>query len=220
MKLIFLRSLPNWTDLKTSSQRARHTRKLQRGHFEASEEESPLQVQQRNIREAEMLTSNLGEGGITQQEILGDISVLKELAILQESMEWFSVRVSEFANDLRRPLINGMHSATAECAANIAIKDGTIKVMTNLALEFDELANTCLLVLHLEVRVQCFHYLRSKSSVRTNSYVGSKDDILEPDRQVSVLTKRLSEMDEAFSATLHPRKTRVTIFRVNRLFLL
>lgn len=168
-------------------------------------------MQQRNVREAEMLTSNLGEGGITQQEILADISVLKELAILQESMEWFSCRVSEFANELRRPLVNGMTTATAECAANVAIKDGTIKVMTNLALEFDELANTCLLVLHLEVRVQCFHYLRSKSSVRTNSYVGSKDDILEPDRQVLVLTKRLSEMDEAFSATLHPRKTRVII---------
>ncbi|XP_070851748.1 exocyst complex component 4 isoform X3 [Drosophila suzukii] len=204
----FLKTLPNWTDLKTSSQKSRHNRKLHRGSFEPSEEESPLQVQQRNIREAEMLTSNLGEGGITQQEILVEISVLKELAILQESMEWFSCRVSEFANDLRRPLVNGLNAVSAECSADIAVKDGTIKVMTNLALEFDELANTCLLVLHLEVRVQCFHYLRSKSSVRTNSYVGSKDDILEPDRQVQVLTKRLSEMDEAFSATLHPRKTR------------
>ncbi|XP_026850554.1 exocyst complex component 4 isoform X5 [Drosophila persimilis] len=204
----FLKTLPNWTDLKTSSQRSRYNRKLQRGSFEPSEEESPLQVQQRNIREAEMLTSNLGEGGITQQEILVEISVLKELAILQESMEWFSCRVSEFANDLRRPMVNGLNAVSAECTADITVKDGTIKVMTNLALEFDELANTCLLVLHLEVRVQCFHYLRSKSSVRTNSYVGSKDDILEPDRQVQVLTKRLSEMDEAFSATLHPRKTR------------
>ncbi|XP_017044206.1 exocyst complex component 4 isoform X4 [Drosophila ficusphila] len=204
----FLKSLPNWTDLKTSSQKSRHNRKLHRGSFEPSEEESPIQVQQRNIREAEMLTSNLGEGGITQQEILVEISVLKELAILQESMEWFSCRVSEFANDLRRPMVNGLSAVSPECSADIAVKDGTIKVMTNLALGFDDLANTCLLVLHLEVRVQCFHYLRSKSSVRTNSYVGSKDDILEPDRQVQVLTKRLSEMDEAFSATLHPRKTR------------
>lgn len=54
--------------------------------YMTSEEESPTQVQQRNIREAEMLTSNLGEGGISQQEILSDIGVLKELAILQESM--------------------------------------------------------------------------------------------------------------------------------------
>lgn len=51
-----------------------------------SEEESPTQIQQRNIREAEMLTSNLGESGISQHEILSDIGVLKELAILQESM--------------------------------------------------------------------------------------------------------------------------------------
>lgn len=51
-----------------------------------SEEESPTQVQQRNIREAEMLTSNLGEGFISHQEILSEIGVLKELAILQESM--------------------------------------------------------------------------------------------------------------------------------------
>lgn len=101
-------------------------------------------MQQRNVREAEMLTSNLGEGGITHQEILADVAVLKELAILQESMEWFSCRISDFAHDLRQPLngwVNDHHHI-----------DGTIKVLTNLALEFDDLANTCLLVLHLEVR--------------------------------------------------------------------
>lgn len=54
--------------------------------YNSSEEESPTQVQERNKREAEMLTSNLGEGFITHQEILSEIGVLKELAILQESM--------------------------------------------------------------------------------------------------------------------------------------
>lgn len=98
-----------------------------------------------------MLTSNLGEGGISQQEILSDITILKELAILQESMEWFSSRISEFANDLRRPM-NGLNSSgNTEYSSPVTIQDGTIKVLTNLALEFDELANTCLLVLHLEV---------------------------------------------------------------------
>lgn len=98
-----------------------------------------------------MLTSNLGEGGISQQEILSDIGVLKELATLQESMEWFSSRISEFANDLRRPILNGMNVNSGGEYGSVTIKDGTIKVLTNLALEFDELANTCLLVLHLEV---------------------------------------------------------------------
>jgi exocyst complex component 4 len=124
--------------------------KQRRLKSEPSEEESPTQVQQRNIREAEMLTSNLGEGGISQQEILSDIGVLKELAILQESMEWFANRITDFANDLRNPIVNGL-AGSPELSAPIEIKGGTIKVLTNLALEFDELANTCLLVLHLEV---------------------------------------------------------------------
>lgn len=111
-----------------------------------------------------MLTSNLGEGGISQQEILSDITILKELAILQESMEWFSSRISEFANDLKRPL-NGLNSTgNAEYASPVAIQDGTIKVLTNLALEFDELANTCLLVLHLEVSLYFFLNLKIDKS--------------------------------------------------------
>lgn len=90
------RTLPNWTDLKTSNQRSRiggnggSARKLKHNQM-TSEEESPTQIQQRNIREAEMLTSNLGEGGISHQEILSDIGVLKELAILQESMVTFII---------------------------------------------------------------------------------------------------------------------------------
>lgn len=80
MPTIFSRTLPNWTDLKSSNF------KLSKDKYQISEDESMLQIQQRNIREAEMLTSNLGEGGISQQEILSDVGVLKELAILQQSM--------------------------------------------------------------------------------------------------------------------------------------
>lgn len=88
--LSLCRSLPNWTDLKSSSQRSKavaNKKSLKTTSlYMTSEEESPAQVQQRNMREAEMLTSNLGEDGITQHQILSDIGVLKELAILQESM--------------------------------------------------------------------------------------------------------------------------------------
>lgn len=143
--------------MKFSRSKTTNRSKLQRSHYEPSEEESPTQVQQRNIREAEMLTSNLGEGGISHQEILSDITILKELAILQESMEWFSSRISEFANELRRPILNGINTSGNTEYSPITIQDGTIKVLTNLALEFDELANTCLLVLHLEVKINIFY---------------------------------------------------------------
>lgn len=94
MLRLLYRTLPNWTDLKTSVQQSRIDGSAKKSiKTMTSEEESPTQVQQRNIREAEMLTSNLGEGGISHHEILSDISVLKELAIMQESMviNWFSI---------------------------------------------------------------------------------------------------------------------------------
>lgn len=50
------------------------------------EEESPEDIRQRNRREAEILAGNLGEGGVTAGEILSDMSLLKQLAQLQESM--------------------------------------------------------------------------------------------------------------------------------------
>ncbi|EAT42267.1 AAEL006185-PA [Aedes aegypti] len=204
----FLKSLPNWTDLKTSNARMKQQQSGQKRMIkpEPSEEESPTAVQQRNVREAEMLTSNLGEGGISQQEILSDVGVLKELAILQESMEWFAGRITDFANDLRKPIVNGMVGGVS--ASPVVVKDGMIKVLMNLALEFEELANTCLLVLHLEVRVQCFHYLKSNPSDKFKPNNPNKNDSLEPDAKVLKLTKVLSDMDEALSSTLHPRKTK------------
>lgn len=86
-------------------------------------------------------------------------------------------------------------------------------MLTNLALEFDDLANTCLLVLHLEVRVQCFHYL--KSNEKNTKFSKLANDSLEPDSKVLKLTKVLSDMDEALNSTLHPRKTKVFSFFPN-----
>jgi exocyst complex component 4 len=57
-----------------------------------------------------------------------------------------------------------------------------------------------------QVRVQCFHYLRLNPLDKQKSY--NKADSLEPDSKVLRLTKILSDMDEALSATLHPRKTK------------
>lgn len=203
----FLKSLPNWTDLKSSNFKL-----TKLDMYQVSEDDTMTQIDQRNVREAEMLTSNLGEGGITQQEILSDVGVLKELAILQQSMEWFSLRISEFARDLRKPIASGLASNVDMLCGPVTVNEGTVKVLANLALEFDELANTCLLVLHLEVRVQCFHYLQSFfKEMKLGKHGQQKgDDSLEPDAKVLKLTKVLSDMDEAFTATLHPRKVKVS----------
>lgn len=78
------RSLPNWTDLQ--AQKMTHHRRRPLRREETTEEESPEDIRQRNMREAEILASNLGEGGISAHEILSDVGQLKRLAQLQESM--------------------------------------------------------------------------------------------------------------------------------------
>lgn len=111
---------------------------------------------------------------------------------------------------MRKPITNRIGAlANDDIETPVTIQDGTIRVLTNLALEFDDLANTCLLVLHLEVRVQCFHYLRS-SEKNANKFNKIASDSLEPDGKVLKLTKVLADMDEALNASLHPRKTKVT----------
>lgn len=56
----FLKSLPNWLNLKAQQelQNRNDRRRLRREH---TEEESPEDVRLRNLREAEILASNLGE---------------------------------------------------------------------------------------------------------------------------------------------------------------
>lgn len=78
------RSLPNWIDLQ--AQKVTHHRRRPLRREETTEEESPEDIRQRNMREAEILASNLGEGGINAHEILSDVGQLKGLAQLQESM--------------------------------------------------------------------------------------------------------------------------------------
>ena len=51
-------------------------------------------------KESEVLTGNLGDKLIPQNEILRDVSDLKALANLQESMEWLAARLKGFFSNL------------------------------------------------------------------------------------------------------------------------
>lgn len=67
------RNLPNWINVKQKN-------------WNGEQEESPEEVQLRNTRESQILTGNLGDVLIPRHEILSDVSQLKLLAHLQESM--------------------------------------------------------------------------------------------------------------------------------------
>lgn len=83
------------------------------------------------------------------------------------------------------------------------VSASTLQQLTSIAQEFDELANTCLLLLHLEVRVQCFHYLLTQTHYNKETH--------EPDPKVLELSRVLANVDEAMTSSLHPRKCKVSI---------
>ncbi|XP_022913128.1 exocyst complex component 4 [Onthophagus taurus] len=195
----FLKCLPNWVNLKAQQEtHARHERRRLMRRETTIEEESPEDIKQRNRKEAEILAGNLGEGGVDSREILSDMSLLKQLAQLQESMEWFSVKLFQFASQFRHEPNTSSPSGANGGFQKEIISSVSLQQLTQIAQDFDELANTCLLLLHLEVRVQCFHYLLAVNDFNKETH--------EPDPKVLELSKVLSNVDEAMTSSLHPRK--------------
>lgn len=115
---------------------------------ETQEEESPEDIRQRNVQEAEILAANLGEGGIAANEIISDSEQLRNLALLQESVEWFCLSIRSLIRELRQ----SNHDRNRGDSYSVpSMPDSLVQSLEQIAEEFDELANTCILVLHLEV---------------------------------------------------------------------
>lgn len=114
---------------------------------ETQDEESPEDIRHRNMREAEILASNLGEGGIAANEILSDVEQLRTLALIQESVEWFSLTIRSLIKELRQT----NHERNLDSNTLPQMPDPLVQCLEQVAEEYDELANTCILVLHVEV---------------------------------------------------------------------
>ncbi|XP_056132573.1 exocyst complex component 4 isoform X2 [Lampris incognitus] len=83
-----LQSLPNWANM-TQPRQTRQKREDEEDFTRAA-----------FAKESEVLTGNLGDKLIPQNEILRDVSDLKALANLHESMEWLAGRLKTFFSTL------------------------------------------------------------------------------------------------------------------------
>ena len=182
----FLKALPNWQAVQEASHE--------------SITESPQDVDSRNLKEIgklihssaftndklsifhfipylAMLKRNLGgDSEIPAHEILYDANQLRSLAQLQESLDWFSKAILELSSTFR--------AMNARLGALPKLPENSIQTLTSLAREFEELSDTCLLVLHLEVRVHCFHYLHSIWKGSAGAQLAGGPDSTEPHFQV------------------------------------
>ncbi|KAK7110453.1 hypothetical protein V1264_014325 [Littorina saxatilis] len=194
----FLRSLPSWRTLQPTADG-----KELDGTVCSEQEMRAL-----NSKEAVILITNLStdETLIPQQEIITDVTQMRTVANVHESLEWFASRLDQMTDSLaecsgNQPSDN--KEADQLPADTVPVSPKTLESLRSLVQDFRDLAEVCLLLLHLEVRVHCFYYLLPVT--KQSNYAGPIDD-LDPDSNVLKLNKDLSSMEEVLSQSLQPKK--------------
>ncbi|KAL8567914.1 hypothetical protein ACOMHN_059036 [Nucella lapillus] len=193
----FLRSLPSWRTLQPTADG-----KELDGTVCSEQEMRAL-----NSKEAVILITNLStdETLIPQQEIITDVTQMRTVANVHESLEWFASRLHQMVDSLAESSRNNTDNPNADQLPMdaVPVSPKTLDSLRSLVQEFRDLAEVCLLLLHLEVRVHCFYYLLPVA--KQSNYAGPIDD-LDPDSNVLKLNKDLSSMEEVLSQSLQPKK--------------
>ncbi|ESO90976.1 hypothetical protein LOTGIDRAFT_122393, partial [Lottia gigantea] len=190
----FLRSLPGWRTLQPGE-----GQELDR--TVCSEDE----MRALNSKEAVILITNLSsdENLIPQNEIITDITQMRTVANVHESLEWFAGGLRQFVSTLKSKS-SGDQSISSTVSTDIPpVEDKILQSLSKLVQDFQDLAEICLLLLHLEVRVHCFYYLLPVA--KQSNYAGPIDD-LDPDSNVLKLNKDLTSMEEVLAQSLQPKK--------------
>uniref|UniRef100_A0A668AXL4 Exocyst complex component Sec8 n=1 Tax=Myripristis murdjan TaxID=586833 RepID=A0A668AXL4_9TELE len=176
-----LQSLPNWANMAQPRQ-TRQKREDEEDFTRAA-----------FAKESEVLTGNLGDKLIPQNEILRDVSDLKALANLHESMEWLAGRLKTF------------FSSVPQTGESERSREQILQTLSDLSRGFQDIADRCLLVLHLEVRVHCFHYLIPLAKQGNYAIVANVES-MDYDPLVVKLNKDISAIEEAMGAGLQQHK--------------
>ncbi|XP_015349305.2 exocyst complex component 4 [Marmota marmota marmota] len=156
-------------------------------------------------KESEVLIGNLGDKLIPPQDILRDVSDLKALANMHESLEWLAGRTKSAFSNLST---SQMLSPAQESHVNMdlpPVSEQIMQTLSELAKSFQDMADRCLLVLHLEVRVHCFHYLIPLAKEGNYAIVANVES-MDYDPLVVKLNKDISAIEEAMSASLQQHK--------------
>ncbi|EMP39423.1 Exocyst complex component 4 [Chelonia mydas] len=188
-----LKSLPNWINMAQPKQ------------LRPKREEEEDFIRAAFSKESEVLIGNLGDKLIPQQEILRDVSDLKALANMHESLEWLAGRTKAAFSNLPTAQTP---SPGQDSHANMdlpPVSEQIMQTLSELAKSFQEMADRCLLVLHLEVRVHCFHYLIPLAKQGNYAIVANVES-MDYDPLVVRLNKDISAVEEAMSASLQQHK--------------
>uniref|UniRef100_A0AC35TFJ4 Exocyst complex component Sec8 n=1 Tax=Rhabditophanes sp. KR3021 TaxID=114890 RepID=A0AC35TFJ4_9BILA len=153
-----LKSLPSWNVI--TPQTPQDTTPT--AHRDLLGHESEADIRQRNERESKLLIENIGvKNQIRIEELITDMDHIHSLVLMHESLQWF---VGQF-----RSLTNQLSSRANEfLKIKIPVTDVNGKTVTEEMISYviedklcviENIYETCLLMIHLELRVHCFYYL-------------------------------------------------------------
>ncbi|XP_009881273.1 PREDICTED: exocyst complex component 4 [Charadrius vociferus] len=188
-----LKSLPNWSNMAQPKQ------------LRPKREEEEDFIRAAFGKESEVLIGNLGDKLIPQQEILRDVSDLKALANMHESLEWLAGRTKAALSNLSTTQTVSPGQDSHASLEHLPASEQILQTLSELARSFQEMADRCLLVLHLEVRVHCFHYLIPLAKQGNYAIVANVES-MDYDPLVVRLNKDISAIEEAMSASLQQHK--------------
>uniref|UniRef100_A0A8B9QF78 Exocyst complex component Sec8 n=1 Tax=Apteryx owenii TaxID=8824 RepID=A0A8B9QF78_APTOW len=188
-----LKSLPNWSNMAQPKQ------------LRPKREEEEDFIRAAFGKESEVLIGNLGDKLIPQQEILRDVSDLKALANMHESLEWLAGRTKAAFSSLSATQTLSPGQDGHASMEHLPASEQIMQSLSELAKSFQEMADRCLLVLHLEVRVHCFHYLIPLAKQGNYAIIANVES-MDYDPLVVRLNKDISAIEEAMSASLQQHK--------------
>lgn len=131
---------------------------------------------------------------------------------LNTQQEWFSERIELLATSLSAGHVAYViPSADGTNAPNYLMSeipsDSTITTLRSLARHYMDVSELCILALHVEVRMHCFHHLLAIAHGQHTDYHGIIDK-MEPDENVTRLNKDLTAIDDVMQQTLQHRRFR------------
>ncbi|XP_053321528.1 exocyst complex component 4 [Spea bombifrons] len=188
-----LKSLPNWLNMAQPKQ------------LRPKREDEEDFIRAAFAKESEVLIGNLGDKLIQHNEIMGDVSDLKALANLHESLEWLAGRLKSAIANLPNAQTMSPGSDSVMSMDIPAVSDMILQTLNELAKSFQDMSDRCLLVLHLEVRVHCFHYLIPLAKQGNYAIVANVES-MDYDQLVVRLNKDISGIEEAMGASIQQHK--------------
>lgn len=163
--------------------------------------ENDKEIKARTEKEAAILIQNLGKTkSINKSEVIFDQDNIKLLICMHESLQWFTVNVKGMQFEVPKQALNILKTSIF-----LNKNETEQKLWDAFQQEFgylEEMAETCLLMVHLELRVHCFYHLLPLAQLTSGQ---PQDDI---DKGVVDFGREMVQFHKLLSSHLFPTKVK------------